>query len=163
MCHQKCILRSLLFFLFTLTIISIFSCDLLTEQKETKIYLEKHTIADGFGNHNGAASRDELDFINDYFKDNHVSWCIGAFPSRYWESNIMPADTVIWAFKLMKLIGPYVSEEELRKAFEGINIRIPFVGVYVVRQNQEYEIYKYFRAPGPNISIAEWIEIRISL
>jgi hypothetical protein len=34
------------------------------------IFIEKNLVADGFGNQDGTASQDELNFIDNYFKSN---------------------------------------------------------------------------------------------
>ena len=136
-------------------------CGLSPENNDITIQIDENLLADAFGDHDGSVSAEELEKIEDFFFKNHDVWCIDGYPSDYWESNEIPVERIKECFGSMRPIGPYKSEAELRKKWEGINIRTPFLGVYVLRKTNGYVLYKMYRSPGPRISTAEWVEISI--
>jgi hypothetical protein len=123
--------------------------------------VDKEIVADGVGDHNGSASEDELKFIEEYFNSNPVAWCLGIFPSAYAGTIQIPAEIVLSAFMESALSGPYKSETDLRKAYEGINIKTLHVGVYVLISNEKCEIIQFWQAPGPRFSEREWVRMEI--
>ncbi|MFC1726547.1 hypothetical protein ACFL4T_13070 [candidate division KSB1 bacterium] len=141
--------------------IYIFSCKSPSKPENVVLYVDKESVADGFGDHNGTASEKELEFIDNYLISNNEAWGIGAFPLSYRNSTAVPADTVLKVFKSANLWGPYESEYDLRREFVGMSFSTPNVGVYVIRYSKEYYIYKFFHSPGPRISLSQWIDIRI--
>lgn len=127
------------------------------------IRLTKETIADNLGNQDGTATVSELTAIDSYFANNQEAWCLGDFPSEYWQANRMPATAVEGSLQGMKLEGPFKSEAELRKAFEEIVFRTPFVGIYRLRLlDDAIELVQYFRAPGPSVYNSQWESIEIT-
>ncbi|MCK4352295.1 hypothetical protein KAW65_02690 [candidate division WOR-3 bacterium] len=149
--------------IWTIIIFLLVGCNKLNHQYKVTIPVNKEIVADGVGDHNGIASEDELKFIEEYFNSDPEAWCMGYFPLSYAGKTQIPADTVLWAFKQNSLAGPYKSETELREAFKGVNIRTPCVGVYVLILDEECEITHLFRAPGPQFSKSEWIQMKVVL
>ena len=136
------------------------------------ILIDKRVVADAFGNHDRTASEDELIFIDDYLKSNPELWALGGFPGDYQDKNEIPLSEIINAIKNVKLYGPFKSEAELRKSYEGTSIKTPRVGIYVfdkfVQDGKRsmyidpYRITRFYEAHGPNVSGGEWTPIIIN-
>jgi hypothetical protein len=143
----------------------VLGCKISTEPIGEGIPIDINIVADGFGDHNGSASSEELDFIIDYFHSNQKAWIIGqnAVGFETYEVKSIPSDTVVKFFKRNRLIGPYTSENNLRQELEGLSFLTPFVGIYVLTRHSECLIIRYFRSPGPTVSQAEWEEFKIIL
>ena len=140
----------------------LLQCKGLRYQYEVTVVVDEEVVADGFGNHDGTASEDELKSMEEYLSSNEEAWSVGYIPHRYWGPvTVIPADTVLYAFKENRLLGPYESEERLREAYEGVGFRTPYVGVYVIVSGEAYEITKFFRAPGGGFSESEWVRMKI--
>ena len=124
--------------------------------------VDKKIVADGFGDDDGIASEDELMYVEEYFNVNQEAWCLGGFPRGYWGQTQIPADIVINTFHAnLKIDGPYKSELALREAYEGLSIRTPYVGIYLlVLSNEEYKITRYF-CSGPEVSEGDWTPMEI--
>jgi hypothetical protein len=139
----------------------LFSCEKSFEPIPEVAYISKEVVADAFGNHDGITTRDELDFVDQYFKTNDDAWCVGVCYDRYWynDQNTIGCNELVEMFGFMKCIGPYGSEEKLRESFPGT--RTPFVGIYTLKHTYKYRIYRFFRASGPRVSTDSWIELII--
>lgn len=108
----------------------------------------------------------EVGGIDNYFDSYQEAWFLGAYPSDYTSETAnqiltMPAEILIGAFSHFSNIGPFESEAALRREYEGSNIRTPCVGIYVFKRDTGYELVRYFRSPGPRLSIAEWEPVSI--
>ena len=153
-------------FLFTLLSVyfisfNLFYCKSPAEPENVIVYVEKESIADGLGDHDGIASEEELEFVDNYFIENPEAWCIGKFPMKYKNSKAVPADTVLNSFVNSNLWGPYENAYELRRTFVSIDFTTGDVGVYVIRFTDKYFINKFYYSPGPRISLSTWTNILI--
>lgn len=127
------------------------------------IRLTKETLADNLGNQDGTATAGELKALDSYFANNQEAWCLGGFPSEYWQAKSMPAAAVECSLLEMNLAGPFNSEAELRKAFKEMGFRTPFVGIYRLRLLDDViELVQYFRVSGPSVSNSQWESIEIT-
>ena len=123
------------------------------------IFVDRELIADGFGDHNGVASKTELDEIDNYFKSNIEAYSLGVFPGDYQDKNEIPHSVIIDRLFAPIFDGPYKSEDELRKHYEGKAIKIINVGIYVFTKDvipEQYRITRFYKAPGANVSGGEW-------
>ena len=62
------------------------------------------------------------------------------------------------------LTGPFKNEAELRNHYEGVDIKTPWVGIYVFTQDgipEQYRLKYFYKAPGPNVSGGEWARMKI--
>jgi len=141
----------------------VFGCEKSTEPIGEGAPIDINIVADGFGDHNGSASESELEFIKEYFNSNQQAWLIGAFAHGYESEEVhtIPSDIVVKVFKGIRLRGPYTSENDLRQNLDGISIRTPFVGIYVLTRSSQCLIIRFFRSPGPKVGEAEWEEFQI--
>ena len=55
----------------------LLQCKGLRYQYEVTVLVDEEVVADGFGNHDGTASEDELKSIEEYFSCNEEAWSIG--------------------------------------------------------------------------------------
>ena len=143
--------------------IIVVGCKKSTEPIGEGTPIDINIVADGFGDHNGDASEEELDFINDYFNSSQEAWTIGSNAAGYESEDVhtIPSDIVVKSFKGIRLWGPYTSENDLRQELNGISIRTPFVGIYVLTRRSQCCILRFFRAPGPKVGEANWDEFQI--
>jgi hypothetical protein len=131
-----------------------------TQSDSGTVMLDRNTVADLFGNHDGVASSQEVTTLNEYFSANAEAWCITDLPEESWTSQEVTAGQVKSYVEGMAT-HPYSSEEALRRAYEGASIRTPFVSVSVLRPGSSIAVTKFYRAPGPNISASEWEELSV--
>lgn len=108
----------------------------------------------------------ELGNLNKYFMSNIEAWCLWVFPGDYWDKNEIPFSEIVYTLYLQSsfLSGPFKSEDELRKHYEGVDIKTPWVGIYVFAQDgvpEQYKLKYFYRAPGPNVSGGEWTSMII--
>jgi len=133
------------------------------ESESPYIFIDKTLVADSFGNSDGTASKTEVDNINNYFISNIEAWGLGGFHWYYWNKNEIPLSVVRNTLKA-PLYGPFKNEDELRKNYEGMAIKTPYVGIYVFTQDgipEQYRLKCLYYAPGPNVSEGVWIGKRI--
>ncbi len=148
-------------FLAVLTIALIASsCKSPTESGAATVTLDRNAVADMFGNHDGVASSQEVTALDDYFSTNAEAWCITDLGQESWYSQEVDAAQVKSYVEGMAT-HPYASEEALRKAYDGMSIRTPFVSVSVLLRGDPIAVTKFFRSPGPDISTAEWEELAV--
>ena len=142
----------------------VISCEKSTESIGDGAMIDINIVADGFGDHNGSASLEELDFINDYFTSNKEAWTIGsnAAGDETYEVKTLPSEIVVKAFERVRPWGPYTSENNLRQELDGASIRTPLVGIYVLTRRSECFIIKFFRSPGPRVGEVDWEEFQIN-
>jgi hypothetical protein len=139
----------------------VIGCDSPTEPSSRSVLLDRHVVADVFGNHDGVASSDELLALDDFFRTNGEAWCVSSLAEGLWNSNEASADQVKACFIAMAT-RPYPSEQALRQAYAGINIRTPYVSIAVLHNNSflneniQFQLTKFFRSPGSGISSAHW-------
>ncbi len=141
----------------------IFACEKSFEPIGEKTLIDISTVADRFGDHDGSTSESELEFINEYFTTHQEAWAIGSIAADYRNDDVytIPSDTVVKTFNRSALLGPYNNENDLRQELNGLSIKTPFVGIYVLTRNSQCCIIKFFRAPGPRISDQDWDELQI--
>ena len=125
------------------------------------VYIDKELVSDGIGNYDGVASKTELDEIYNYFKSNLEAWSLGIFPGDYQDKNEIPHSVIINTLFAPIFDGPYKSEDELRKHYEGNAIKTINVGIYVfirdgIPEQWRYRITHFYKAPGANVSGGEW-------
>ena len=144
-----------------LVISAAIGCDSPTESPSRSLLLDRQVVADVFGNHDGVTSSDELQALDNFFEANTEAWCVSSLSEQLWNSDEASADKVKACFVAMAT-RPYPSEQALRQAYEGINIRTPYVSIVVlhnnnfVNENIQFQVTKFFRSPGPGISSAHW-------
>ncbi len=148
--------------IFALLMITLITCSSKTPSGPvtTEVTFDRNAVADLFGNHDGVASTDEVTALDDYFSTNAEAWCITDLGQESWYSREVDAAQVKSYVEGMAT-HPYASEEALRKAYEGMSIKTPFVSVSVLRRGEPIAVTKFFRSPGPNISTAEWEELAV--
>ena len=102
------------------------------------IFIDKRMVADAFGNHDGTASEDELNFIDNYFKSNLEAWADGVWLGKNLDKNEISLSEVINLIK--RLEGPFKSEVELRehhKLPEGVTPKVTTVLINSAVPSQE--------------------------
>ncbi len=158
--------KTILFILSFHFVIFLVSCnvtEVTPNKKDTQITLE--TLADGLGNKDGIVSGSEKDSIKSYFEKSEELWVIGAIKLEYRDSNVstIKAIDLVEMFGMARLLGPWFSQTELADDFLNGGIQIPWVGVYVIKkENDIYYISRFFRAPGGTIKDVEnWVEFTI--
>jgi len=125
------------------------------------LLIPMNDVADTFGNRDGIASPDELNFIKNYFARNCEAWALGGFPTLYYNLNEVPATVVLDALKGTVLSRPYPSEKELRNAYKGVGIRTLWVGIYVFVSTPQYGLKAFYRSPGGYFSDHHWTQMTI--
>ncbi len=153
------IVQTGLFAVLTITLIAC-SSKSPTESGSAEVTFDRNAVADLFGNDDGVASSQEVTALNDYFSANAEAWCITDLGQESWYSQEVDAARVKTYVEGMAT-HPYASEQALRKAYEGMSIRTPFVSVSVLLRGDRIAVTKFFRSPGPNISTAEWEELAV--
>jgi hypothetical protein len=148
--------------LFALLTITLIACSSKSPSGPgtTAVTFDRNAVADLFGNHDGVATSDEVTALNDYFSTNAEAWCITDLGQESWYSKEVDAAQVKSYVEGMAT-HPYSSEEALRKAYEGMSIKTPFVSVSVLLRGDQIAVTKFFRSPGPNISTAEWEQLAV--
>ena len=138
-------------------------CDKSTNPATVIAEVDISIIADGFGNHDGVSSDFELADITKHFNNYTEAWAIGAIMQKYRDSRVtyVSSDDLILMIKSISLAGPYYDEKHLRNQLEGMSIRTPWVGIYVLRYDENCMIVRFFRAPGARIGEQEWTELTI--
>jgi hypothetical protein len=140
------------------TLLALFvhlGCTSPTQPSGSDISLDRDAVADVLGDHDGTASVDELAALDAYFAANTEAWCVGSFPLDDSASDRITAVGARSAF-LRTTTKPFQSEVALRRAYEGVNIRTPYVSVSVLCQDRQIKLVKFYRSPGPGISVAAW-------
>ncbi len=121
--------------------------------------LQKDIVADFvFGNHDHSATTEELAAVDRYFESNAEAWCICGVGELSAEAGgVSPAD--VRELLAAGAVRIFPDEQSLRKAYEGISIRTPWVSVCVLTADHQVFLTKLFRAPGANIATADWEEL----
>jgi hypothetical protein len=147
--------------LILLLILFLSSCGVTENDDDELAYVEKEALADGFGNHDGEADEEEIEIFTNHFNNNDEAWAIGAISSANWDSTVnkITSDEVVQLLRQAPLRGPFSNKD----AFEEISIRIPWLGIYLIKvKNDKYFIAQYFKAPGPQVGQDEyWTELEI--
>ena len=138
-------------------IILLFSSCGLPESMYSNVVIERLDFADKLGNDNGIATEEELEVVDSFFQSNSKAYFLGGSFSSYEEP--LNIETVQSNFIITSSL--YGSEDDLRNAFEGIGIRTPLVGVYIVEYDSEITITHIYRAPGPNVSDGKWERVEV--
>ena len=138
-------------------------CDKSTNPATVIAEIDISIIADGFGNHDGVSSDFELADIVEHFNNYSEAWAIGAIMTKYRDPSVehILSDDLISMIQSAALNGPYYDEKHLRDQLEGMSIRTPRVGIYVIRYDENCVIVRFFRAPGARIGEQEWTELTI--
>lgn len=130
-------------------------CDYPPESPSNSSLLDRQAVADIFGNHDGVATPDELLALDDFFQANAEAWCVSSLSDQLRNSDEASADQAKACF-LAIATRPYPSEQALRQAYKGINIKTPYVSIAVLQNNKQLHVTKFFRSPGPGVSSAHW-------
>lgn len=131
-----------------------------TESQPGQVALDKNTVADIFGNHDGVASSEEIAALDSYFSSNKEAWCLTDLGQESWYVSDVTAAQVR-SYIASMATHPYPSEAGFRSAYQGENIRTPFVSVSVMRSDNGIVLVEFLRAPGPGISDADWEELPV--
>lgn len=130
-------------------------CTSPTQPSGSEIAVDRNSVADLFGDHDGTASVDELAALDAYFAANAEAWCVGSFPLDDSASDRITAGEARSAF-LKTTTKPFQSEVALGQAYEGVNIKTPYVSISVLHEDRQIKLVKFYRSPGPGISVAAW-------
>ena len=139
---------------------ALIGCSSPTQPPSDAVPLDRQLVADVFGNHDGAATQDELRSIDEYFRTNIEAWCVSSISEALRESGEVSADQAKSCFAGIAT-RPFPDEQALRKAYESVNIKTPYVSIVVLRSDSQLALVKFFRSPGPGISGANWNSLRI--
>jgi hypothetical protein len=151
---RKCML------IVVLSIVISPGCNSLSDPDDAAVILDKGTVADMFGNHDGVASQEELAFVETYFATNSEAWCITHLPSVSTTRTGFTAEDVRTAV-VSSQTTPYPSEQALRERYAGVSFRTPYISISVLRSGVQISLAGYFRSPGPRLSEAVWEPILI--
>ncbi len=133
-------------------------CDNSVENNASSdVIIDKNVVADMLGNNDGKTSEEEVVKVDSFYNTSDVGFAVGSGYSNF--GNSVPADTIIKYFHIYSPLCK--SETELRDAYNGISIRTPYVGIFVMKSNKGIIVIKLYRAPGPNVSGGSWDEIKI--
>ena len=115
------------------------------------------------GDCDGTASADELSQLDSFFSQHSTGWFVGVFPLSLEESDNseVSAEVVRDSFGGYRLWGPYENETDLRKAWKGVGVDTPYLGIYVIERDTSYTITHLYRAGGDGVYDGEWKEIEI--
>ena len=129
------------------------------EEVVVDVEISKETLADELGDENGAASANELDYIDEYFNTNEEMWLITGFNTQKVVNGRIKA-TEVKAYLLI-WSRAYLSEMDLRNENIGRSIRTPWIGISVLEKKNGIFITRLFLSPGPHFASAEWQELKI--
>ena len=146
-----------LLIIFITTFTLFINCETSTEPVTEGLPVNRKLVADCLGDHDGITTSTELETLNQYFVSNEEAWVVGSGLNQFEDE--IPSDILQKNF----LIDPplFRNETELREHYKDVNIRTPFVGIYVLESHKQILVIKIFRAPGPNISNSVWKELQI--
>ncbi len=144
-----------------LTVTAIIGCESPTDSPSVSVPVDRQVVADIFGNHDGVASSDELLALDEFFKANPEAWCVSSLSQELWQSDEASADQMKACLAAMAT-RPYPGEQALRQAYEGVNIRTPYVSIVVISSNNnQLQVTKFFRSFGSGVSSAHWVILNL--
>jgi hypothetical protein len=126
----------------------------------TSVPLARELVGDVFGDHNGTASTDELRALDEYFELNVEAWCISSYGGISSTAVEVSSEEARRCFSSLAT-RPYPSEQALRQAYAGINIRTPWVSIVVLRADGQVWLMSFFRSPGPRVGSTWWQPLAI--
>ena len=121
-----------------------------------EMLVSKEVLADGFGNHDGEASEDEITFIDDYFKTNREAWTFTVFSSDYYTKDEIPFSVVMEIITNHNLRHPLPSQDEFLNVHEGMSILTPYISIFNFTPDSKisnmFKINNFYKAPGGSFS-----------
>jgi hypothetical protein len=132
-----------------------FACNVLDDFGDPVVSLDRTIVADMFGNHDGVATAQELTDLNEYFASNPEGWCITHCPAEYLSEMEIQAK-VVREQVLNMHCHPYPSEQALRSANVGVNIKTPRITISVLRGGTQIVLWRLYRSPGPHFAEVAW-------
>ena len=153
------------FFLFAVPVLSavvLTSCYEPAERGSSKYGYHALLVADRWGNGNGTAEPEEIEYLLNYFEDHREAWCLGHYPWPNVNEGRVRIETLWETFKASERSEPAPGEADLREKLGDASLRTPFVGIYVLTfDGFDCDVEKFYRAPGPDVGRAQWTEIKI--
>ncbi len=130
------------------------------QPQSVTITLDKTEVADLLGNHDGVTTAEELANLDEYFSTSSEAWCVTCLGNESWTADAMTPSEEKSYIESMST-QPYSTEGLLRRAYIGKSLRTPFVGIAVLTNGDRITVTSFYRAPGPNISGGDWVQLNV--